>query len=464
VEKEKALKGWREEFQSKAFRYHSIACFIGLTFNPLFAITDYFNIPAHFKDFLLVRILVSTASGIVLIFRNKLKNFPEGLAYFPFLGISIQNAYMYSVMNEAEFQRHTFAYLALFIGAGMFVFWRPIHSVIVVVISLIANIIFYQLFSPLSVDTYFVNGGMLVLATALFSILLIQTRTDLTKKEIMFRLALEKSNAELSLKKAIIEEQNTNILDSINYAKYIQNAILPSDNKLSSYFNDYFVLYKPKDVVSGDFFWSTKIRLKDELGKEVDATFLAAVDCTGHGVPGALMSIIGSTLLNQVENEHSIKEPGEVLNFLNKKLAKNLSSIHDGMDMSLCVFYLDTLQLQYSGANNSIYILRDNELTEIKADKMGIGGDHENVDKKVFTTHKVQLQKNDCVYLFTDGYADQCGGELNRKFMYKNFKELLKSFPEHTMNEQKYLIDYQHNLWIGEHKQVDDILVIGVRV
>jgi serine phosphatase RsbU (regulator of sigma subunit) len=456
--------GWKEEFRQKAFNYHSIACFIGLTFNPLFALTDYFNVPEHFSDFLIVRIVVSVSSGIALIFRKRLANHPEVLAYFPFLGIAIQNAYMYSVMNEAEFQKHTFAYLALFIGASMFVFWRSIHSIIIVLATVIANLIFYILFSQLSVESYLSNGGLLVFATALFSILLIQTRTNLTKKEIMFRLALEKSNAELVQKKEIIEIQNKNILDSINYSKYIQNAILPPFEKIDSYFKDYFILFKPKDVVSGDFFWSTKVKTTPLVGESRDVILLSAVDCTGHGVPGALMSIIGSTLLNQSATELTVNSPGEALTFLNKKLAQNLSSISDGMDMSMCAFYFDTMELHYAGANNSIYILRENNLVELKADKMGIGGDHENVNEKKFNTQVYPLHKNDVVFLFTDGFADQFGGESGKKFMYNRFKQLLANFPDNSMEEYKFLLDYHHNQWKGNLEQVDDILVIGVRI
>jgi serine phosphatase RsbU (regulator of sigma subunit) len=456
---------WQTELSATAFRYHSIVAWVAVFFNPVFAISDYYNSPAHFTSFFIFRICVSIAIIISLLLKDKFRKFPELIAYVAFLGISIQNAYMYSVMETAELQKHTFAYLALFIGAGMFVIWKPVHSLVVVVVTFAANFIFFSINSPLHINEILINGGLLTASVALFTIVLINTRTNLTKREIIARLALAESNRELGIKNKIIEEKNKDIKDSIVYAQRIQQAIFPPKEKVESILRDYFILFRPKDIVSGDFFWIEQLSTtpRDNTPPE-DIIVVAAVDCTGHGVPGALMSIIGSTILNQSTGDYNVNTPAEALNYLNTQLASNLNSIQDGMDMSLCAINMSTLQMQYAGANNSVYIVRSKELIELKPDKMAIGGDHENYDKKTFTNNTIALEKNDIIYLFTDGYADQFGGELGKKFKYKNFQKLLLEFHDNAMEDQQHILNYHFKQWKGDIEQTDDVLVIGIRI
>jgi len=456
---------WQSELSATAFKYHSIVAWVAVIFNPIFAITDYYNNPEHFNTFFIFRICVSVSIVISLLLKDKFRKFPELIAYVPFLGISIQNAYMYSVMQTPELQKHTFAYLALFIGAGMFVIWKPIHSLVVVVVTFAANFIFFSINSPLHVNEILINGGLLTASVSLFTIVLINTRTNLTKREIISRLSLAESNKELEIKNKIIEEKNKDIKDSIIYAQRIQQAIFPPKEKVDSILNDYFILFRPKDIVSGDFFWIEQLSTtpRDNTPPE-DIIVIAAVDCTGHGVPGALMSIIGSTILNQSTGDYNVNTPAEALNYLNTQLASNLNSIQDGMDMSLCAINMSTLQMQYAGANNSVYIVRSKELIELKPDKMAIGGDHENYDKKTFTNNTIALEKNDIIYLFTDGYADQFGGELWKKFKYKNFQKLLLEFHDNAMEDQQHILNYHFKQWKGDIEQTDDVLVIGIRI
>jgi phosphoserine phosphatase RsbU/P len=454
---------WLDELHATAYKYHVLIAWVAVGLNPIWAIGDFYTIPEHFNDFLIFRLAVSFATLVVLLMRKKFINSPEMIALIPFIGISIQNAYMYSVMNIPELQKHTFAYIALFIGAGMFVLWRPIYSVSIVIISFVANIIFFSLNSHLHTSDILINGGMLTTSVALFTILLINTRTNLTKKEIIARLALAESFKQLEEKNEIIEEKNKDISDSINYAQRIQHAVLPPLEKLDKVLNEYFVLYKPKDVVSGDFYWHSSGKITVN-GEEQDVVVLAAVDCTGHGVPGALMSIIGSTILNQTVANATINTPADALSFLNKEVTKILNSIKDGMDMALVTINTHTMELQYAGANNPIYIVRRKQFMEIKPDKKAIGADTENADVKVFTNHVIPLEKGDCIYLFTDGYADQFGGPLGKKFKYKKFQELLVEIQDNTIDEQKVILNYHHEQWKGNLEQVDDILVIGVKV
>ena len=251
---------WQTELKAAAFKYHVLIAWVAVGLNPIWAIGDYFNSPFQFMDFLIFRVVVSVITLVVVLSKNKFVTRPEVIAFIPFLGISIQNAYMFSVMNVDELQKHTFAYIALFIGAGMFLLWRPFYSVMIVVLSLIANVVCFWLFGHLKTGDILINGGMLTLSVALFTILLIHTRTNLTKKEIIARLALAESNNQLEIKNEIIEEKSKDIRDSINYAQRIQQAILPPSEKIDLVLKEYFIFFKPKDVISGDFYWHAAVK------------------------------------------------------------------------------------------------------------------------------------------------------------------------------------------------------------
>lgn len=457
---------WQKELHATALKFHVLIAWVAVALNPIWVVGDYYNAPKHFKEFLIFRIVVSIATLIGIASKKKLKDFPELVALIPFIGISVQNAYMYSVMNVAELQKHTFAYIALFIGAGMFVLWRPMYSVIVVAVSFIANVILFDLNSDLKPGEILINGGLLTASVAIFTILLIHTRTNLTKREIIARLSLAESNKELEVKNKIIHEKSKDIFDSINYAERIQNAILPSFEKIGRDLNDFFILYKPKDVIGGDFYWYANVQTTPQDGEaqEDNVMVIAAVDCTGHGVPGALMSIIGSTILDQTITNAAVNTPADALGFLNKQINRTLNTIKDGMDMSLCAVNLKKMELQYAGANNPLYIVRKGELIELKADKQSIGADVEHAEVKTFTNHCFPLEIGDCIYLFTDGYADQFGGTAGKKFKYKQFHNLLIDLYKLPMKEQSRVLDARHLTWRGDLEQVDDILIIGFRI
>lgn len=256
----------------------------------------------------------------------------------------------------------------------------------------------------------------------------------------------------------IIRQKNKDITDSINYAKRIQQAILPPEESMRQVFRDSFVLFKPKDVVSGDFYWFTTMN---------DHFLVAAVDCTGHGVPGAFMSMIGNDLLNQIVNESHVTTPAMVLDELNGKLVGSLNQrggniqVNDGMDIAFCAINHKERTLQYSGAHRPMLLVRDGKMTEYKANKFSIGG--YKVDNKKFNDISLQLQKDDCIYIFSDGYADQFGGAKGKKFKYKNFQQLLLEIHALPMSEQKQALDKTIEAWRGSLEQIDDILVIGMR-
>lgn len=466
---------WKSEMDSTILRYHTIALWVAVIFDMLFFVTDYFNIYEYWQEFLTFRTAVSLVCLFTVLFHKKLKIPYEVLGFIPVLLISIQNAYMWSVMDIEHLQKHTFAYIAMFIGSGMFMFYHVYYSITIVVANIIANIIFFHYNSSLTLDEILVNGGLLTGAVAVFSILLIRMRYRLTKKEIIARLMLEKSKKELEEQKAITEEKNKEIVDSINYAKRIQDALITPPTKLKKLLPQSFVIYLPKDIVSGDFYWANEITTTKANQPNEKLVVFAVADCTGHGVSGAFMSIIGLKILNQSKIQPNVNSPAEALNYLNDELFKAINIhteddnvIRDGMDIALCSLKLsesselsESYLLQYAGANNSLYIVRNGVLLETKADKQPIGAYETD---KSFQNHEIELQKGDMVYLFSDGFADQFGGPKGKKFNYKQFKQLLINVSALPVDEQQKVLFENHTEWKGSQEQLDDICIMGVRI
>lgn len=264
---------------------------------------------------------------------------------------------------------------------------------------------------------------------------------------------LEQSNAEITT-------QKNAITDSINYAKKIQDSILPPDSLVHEIIPDSFILYLPKDVVSGDFYWVEKVK---------GLSIFAAVDCTGHGVPGALMSVIGFNLLTQAVNEMGLTKPADILHHLDFGVNKLLRQsgegglVKDGMDLAVCTLDPKTRVLQYAGVFNPVYIITGGELVQIKADKFPIGINTDGVTDD-YTNHSMQLQPGDMIYVFSDGYPDQFGGVAGKKYMYNRFRQFLLTIYKLDVSGQKQRLMDEFHRWRGVQEQVDDIIVIGVRV
>ncbi len=248
------------------------------------------------------------------------------------------------------------------------------------------------------------------------------------------------------------------ITESIDYASRIQLAMLPHNETLATLFPEHFVLYLPKDIVSGDFYWSAEIGLK---------IVFAVADCTGHGVPGALMSMLGISFLNEIVMEKGHTNPGEILDILRREVIRALRQTgsedeqHDGMDMSLCSYDIETGILDYAGALNPLYRIRDGTIKDYKADQMPVCYYH-GIDEP-FKTTSFRLKKGDQLYLFSDGYVDQFGGPDRKKFKAKAFKELLLHNHQEKMEKQKELLHKQFFDWKGDIEQYDDIVVLGIR-
>jgi serine phosphatase RsbU (regulator of sigma subunit) len=269
----------------------------------------------------------------------------------------------------------------------------------------------------------------------------------------------ELAGIEIAAQKEQLSLKNKNITESINYAKRIQEAMLPSPETFSKFLPESFVFYNPKDIVSGDFYW---------INQSGNKIFLAAVDCTGHGVPGALMSMIGNELIRNIINVQKITEPAQILDKLNYGISDSFNkeidriTLKDGMDLSFCVLDLENKMLEFAGAFNPIYLVRDEKITEMRGNRYSVGL-AEDPNRQKFTNHVVPLLKNDIIYMFTDGYVDQFGGPKDKKFMYRRFRHLLLTIHKLNMEQQLMIIKDTIEEWTGKMEQIDDILVIGFR-
>jgi serine phosphatase RsbU (regulator of sigma subunit) len=291
-----------------------------------------------------------------------------------------------------------------------------------------------------------------VLAFVIISLLIYRSYRN--KKRDAEIIAAQKEKVEHQ--KEMLEEKNREILDSITYAKRIQSAILPPTRIVKAYLPDSFVLYKPKDIVAGDFYW-----FEHAEGR----ILFSASDCTGHGVPGAMVSVVCNNALNRSVREYGLTEPGRILDkareIVVSEFEKSEEEVKDGMDVSLCALNLNTKTMHWAGANNPLWLIRNGELIEYKPDKQPIGK-YEN--PKPFSTHEIECINGDVFYIFTDGYEDQFGGEKGKKFKAAAMKKLFLSVSHLSMDEQRIRIDEAFESWKGDLEQVDDVCVIGLRI
>jgi phosphoserine phosphatase RsbU/P len=278
-------------------------------------------------------------------------------------------------------------------------------------------------------------------------------------------LIADLKNANLTLEQKVVERtkmieaQKSEITASIQYASRIQNALLPRDEEFAGLFPSFLILSSPKDIVSGDYYW---------LGVKDDKVVIAVADCTGHGVPGAFMSILGVSFLNEILNKSVKIRANEILNQLRDQVIKSLrqtgnsKEARDGMEIALCVVDKGKNKLQFSGAFRPLYLVRNGEIHEMNGDNMPIGI-YEEEDNS-FTNKEMQFYAGDIIYLFTDGYIDQMGGESRKTFRSQNFKKLLLDIHKEPMHKQKDILETNYNVWKGSNDQQDDILIVGIKM
>ena len=324
------------------------------------------------------------------------------------------------------------------------------------------------------------NQKYINILAAVASVLIILLAVGLYRRYIFVKLTnvkistqrdeIESQRDEVEAQRDLLEAhrdlvvvQKNEIIESINYAQRIQSAMLPPESYFSELLKDYFILYKPRDIVSGDFYWIKQVK---------QYIVLVVADCTGHGVPGAFMSMLGVSNLNEIVQRREITQANLVLNELRKQIKYALrqhgerDDPKDGIDMALCVLDLESMKMQYAGANIPFYLIKDvkgrPELREIKADRMPLG--YYQSEDVSFVNHDIQLDKGDSFYMFSDGFIDQKGGEEGKKFLSKNFKNLLLENHDRAMHDQKGILEKTLSDWMGDNSQIDDILVVGVRV
>jgi serine phosphatase RsbU (regulator of sigma subunit) len=273
--------------------------------------------------------------------------------------------------------------------------------------------------------------------------------------------AISNERDEILEQKEIIEEKNTSILSSISYAKRLQTSMLPARDDIAKNFKDHFIFYKPRDIVSGDFYWHRNI---NNDGKQL--VVIAAADATGHGVPGAFVSFVCYSALNRAVDEFKLIEPCKILDKVSELVSSTFTSsenddaVYDGMDISLCVFDFEANELHFSGANNSAYVLRNGEMTKLKATRKPIG---RSIGSGSFISERWSLKEGDLIYLFSDGFQDQFGGDRGKKYRAKRFQDFLSEIGENEPLSYKPLKD-EFNNWKQEEEQIDDVLVIGLKV
>ncbi len=324
----------------------------------------------------------------------------------------------------------------------------------------------FDIIPPLWKRPWFYIITLIIGVSLIYTIIKIRERRLKYSKKLLERQVhlrtkqLFEEKEKLQVAYSEIDEKNKAITDSIHYAKRLQDAIIPTDATMKQLFPDSFVLYKPKDIVSGDFYWV------EQWGHQ---TLIAAADCTGHGVPGAFMSIVGHNILTQSVNVLGLSKPALILNETNKQLSRKLNQnpeetkVMDGMDIALFSINYSKATMEFAGANNPLWIIRNNELIEIKGNRFPIGAYvGENLQK--FTNHEWELQRGDYVYIFSDGYADQFGGPKGRKFMFKQLQKLLLDNHKKPLSEQKEILDQTFENWRGKLEQVDDVLFIGIKI
>jgi serine phosphatase RsbU (regulator of sigma subunit) len=271
---------------------------------------------------------------------------------------------------------------------------------------------------------------------------------------------IEKQKEEIEAQSRKISIQNKEITDSIHYAKRIQTAVMPDSKAIESLLQEHFVLFRPKDIVSGDFFWLKKINNK---------VIIAAADCTGHGVPGGFLSMLGISFLNEISAINKDIKASDILDILKLKIKSTLTpeghdefETKDGMDIALCIIDFNSKKLQFAGANNPLYIIRDNIIIDYSADKMPIGA--YMGEKELFTNNEIDLQTNDCIIMFSDGYRDQFGGADSKRMKTSGFRKILLDINKHPMKKQKELLEQYYDNWKGENEQLDDIMVFGIKI
>lgn len=403
-------------------------------------------------DPMLGRGIISFAIILVFLLTYKYQFFRDYVVILSYI-LSHILTYYYVFLLANNFYSYTYSIGMLTILFGTSVIFKDPYSLLIYLILSISAValgyvfIEYPSFPPLMYLS-------ILITTAIIAFLSMSVRFGIQKELDVNNNNLIKVYEEMKKQRQLVELKNIDITDSIVYAKKIQFSIIPEKDGLKKYLPQSFIYYRVKDIVSGDFYW---------YHKKGDELYIAAVDCTGHGVPGALVSMIGITLLKQTIDHQHIVEPGKILSNMQKEIYSFLQrGSSDGMEISLCSVNQEKKILSYAGAMMRLMMVRDGKVIEIKGDRSSIS--RNTLFEVTFKNHTIEYQDGDSFYLFTDGYCDQFGGEKQKKFMFRRFEQLLSDMQHLSMREQKSMLESTYKNWKGDLEQVDDILVIGFKL
>lgn len=441
--------------------------FINLAWLPL----DWYLAPILFDEFMIIRIaLLAFCLGLYVLVAKNLLNMEVG-THLSLVPLLCQVLYTMNVVPENAILTYNLGAAAYYLSLGAALSWRPLNSIVFIGYALFLSIVFFLIFGSENFSLHFRNGSLVVFTAMLIPAITGKMRYDAFITEITQRYLLDRANLKLANQNQEIVLQNnaikiqqveletayTRITDSLTYAKKIQESILSSATEINTKLSHSFIINKPKDIVSGDFFW-----FKQKAGY----TYLAVADCTGHGVPGALMTVLGATLLNQIFEENHLPTPKDLLENLNIRIRKSHSegtvAAHEGMDIALIRINPEGNELLFSGAKRPLIIISNGEILETKGSKFSIGSCNNLME--CFDQSQLKIQTGDKIYLFTDGITDQIGNNNGKKFMIKHLREILLSNSKKNSNLVGSLIDHQLNQWQGSDPQTDDMMMIGFEI
>jgi serine phosphatase RsbU (regulator of sigma subunit) len=469
---DKIPKSRIDEERIRTFKSTSL---LGLLVTPLINLAwlpfDWFLAPLVFDQFIIIRItLLVFCLGLYALVSKNLLNMEVGthLSLAPLL---CQVLYTMNVVPENAMLTYNLGAAAYYLSLGAALAWRPINSLVFIGYALLLSIVFFLFFGIDTFNIHFRNGGLVVFTAMLIPAITGKMRYDAFLTEITQRYLLDSANIKLANQNEEIIFQNSaiktqqvelqaaylRITDSLSYAKKIQESILSPVNELNNKLPNCFIISKPKDIVSGDFFW---------FRQKAGYTYLAVADCIGHGVPGALMTVLGATLLNQIFEEKHLPTPKDFLENLNIRIRKSHSEgavdTHEGMDIALIRISPDAKQLLFSGAKRPLLIVRNGELIETKGSKFSIGSCINLLE--CYDQIEITLQQTDQIYLFTDGITDQIGIKNGKKFMINQLRETLISNSKKPSNYIGEILENNLTQWQGNTPQTDDMMMVGFEI
>jgi serine phosphatase RsbU (regulator of sigma subunit) len=492
-------EAWKQEYKRIGHIYARWGAILVIFLFPLSTIPELSIEKSDVNVWYVFRYGPSVIVALVFLLHQRFKFSHELL--FEIIAVCLFTSAAYMV-DCSDWMTYMISMVTVFITSAVLVILRPFYFVINFFAVFLIQVLVHTYFCEASILDYFLMKGvniLLVVGVAAFSIAAF--RYYIMKNNFMHRVALQEAHFELQERnqslikvqkdlrfksdqiseqneelkvqkeeilaqrdamqdqKEFIEKQNRDIIGSIRYAERIQSAMLPTDRFIKNLLPDSFILFLPRDIVSGDFYWAAEVN-----GKKI----IAAVDCTGHGVPGAFMSLVGDTNLNHIVIQNKITDPAEILNALhdgiNSYLKQSETDNQDGMDAAIVVIDEENRTIQFAGARNPMIVVGEAGLEVVKADKMSIGGKRKMNLEDQFSSHEIEYKSENTYYIFSDGYADQFGGHKDKKFMVSKLRKLFQEVSSKNMNAQHDTLKNRFNEWKDGFSQTDDVLIIGFRL